>query len=115
MMTSMRTIIELPGSQLEALDALCAREGISRAEAIRRAVAAHLEAHRAAAPDEAWGLWRGRGLDGLVYQAQLRAEWDAPAGASAPASPAATPGRIRLRGAKTRAGRPTAAPLKKRR
>ena len=35
----MRTIIELPGEQVDALDALCRRDGISRAEAIRRAVA----------------------------------------------------------------------------
>jgi len=115
MMTHMRTIIDLPAPQLEALDALCAREGISRAEAIRRAVAAHLEAHRAAAPDEAWGLWRGRGLDGLVYQAQLRAEWDAPAGANALIGQSAMPGRIRRKGVRARAGRPAAAPRKKRR
>jgi metal-responsive CopG/Arc/MetJ family transcriptional regulator len=37
-----RTIIDLPPSQLRDLDALCASLGISRAEAVRRAVQAFL-------------------------------------------------------------------------
>jgi hypothetical protein len=73
----MRTIIELPGDQIDALDALCRRDGISRAEAIRRAVARHLEAERAAEPDRAFGLWRARPIDGLRYERQLRNEWRA--------------------------------------
>jgi polyphosphate kinase len=35
---AVRTIIELPEDQLGALDGICRRESISRAEAIRRAV-----------------------------------------------------------------------------
>ena len=73
----MRTIIELPSDQIEALDALCHRDGISRAEAIRRAVARHLQAERAAEPDRAFGLWRARPVDGLRYERRLRREWDA--------------------------------------
>ena len=74
----MRTIIELPDAQLEALEVLCAREGISRAEAIRRAVAEHLTRQRGAEADEAFGLWRRRPVDGLRYEQRLRREWDAP-------------------------------------
>ena len=74
----MRTIIELPSDQLTALDALCARDGISRAEAVRRAVAEHLARERSARPDEAFGLWRRRPVDGVAYQQRLRGEWDAP-------------------------------------
>ena len=37
-----RTIIDLPPSQMRDLDALCASLGISRAEAVRRAVQAFL-------------------------------------------------------------------------
>jgi metal-responsive CopG/Arc/MetJ family transcriptional regulator len=37
-----RTIIDLPPAQLRDLDAMCASLGISRAEAIRRAVQAFL-------------------------------------------------------------------------
>ena len=72
----MRTIIDLPGEQIEALEALCRREGISRAEAIRRAVARHVRHDRDATPDRAFGLWRGRGRDGLTYERRLRREWD---------------------------------------
>ena len=76
MMTSMRTIIDLPPDQLTALDAHCRREGISRAEAIRRAVAAHVRPDPSGA-DRAFGVWRGRVGDGLVYQDRVRREWDA--------------------------------------
>jgi hypothetical protein len=72
----MRTIIDLPPGDVDALDALCRREGISRAEAIRRAVAQHLLANRAGDPNHAFGLWRARPVDGLRYQQRLRREWD---------------------------------------
>lgn len=72
----MRTIIELPQEQLEALDALCRRDRISRAEAIRRAVAV-LVHQRASGASRAFGLWRDRAEDGLAYQRRMRTEWDA--------------------------------------
>jgi predicted RNA methylase len=72
----MRTIIDLPPDQIEALEALCRREGISRAEAIRRAVAQHVRPVRRAATDPAFGVWRTRRLDGLKYQERLRREWE---------------------------------------
>jgi hypothetical protein len=71
----MRTIVDLPPVQLEALDALCRREGISRAEAVRRAVADHLQRQQVD-PAPAFGLWRARGADGVEYQRRLRREWD---------------------------------------
>jgi len=76
MMTFMRTIIELPSDQIEALDALCRRDGISRAEAIRRAVADHVRRERAPDVDRVFGLWRTRHVDGIKYQQRLRREWD---------------------------------------
>ena len=76
MMTFMRTIIEVPGSQLQRLDAFCEREAISRAEAIRRAVALYLERECSSNPDTAFGLWRDRTEDSLVLQDRLRREWD---------------------------------------
>ena len=77
MMTIMRTIVELPNDQVAALDGLCRRDGISRAEAVRRAVAEHLLRNQVSEP-RAFGLWRGRrGLsDGLAYQRRVRREWD---------------------------------------
>jgi len=75
---AMRTIIELPEDQLASLDALCAREEISRAEAIRRAVAAYLrDGSRSAA--SAFGLWGGRRGTGLAYQEARRKDWGRPA------------------------------------
>ena len=76
---AMRTIVAVPDQQLDAIDALCRRDGISRAEAIRRAVAAYVRQQRAAEPDQAFGLWRARGQDGLTYEQGLRREWDSPA------------------------------------
>jgi hypothetical protein len=75
---AMRTIIAVPNQQLDAIDALCRRVGISRAEAIRRAVGAYVLQHRVAEPDQAFGLWRTRPQDGLTYEQGLRREWDAP-------------------------------------
>lgn len=71
-----RTIIDLPEDQLAGLDALCRAEGVSRAEAIRRAVAGMLARNQAAHAGRAYGLWKGRRLDGPDYQQALRHEWD---------------------------------------
>ena len=68
----------VPEEQLTALDSLCRDEGISRAEAVRRAVTAHVRQHRAGQPDKAYGLWRGKQRDGLKYQERLRREWERP-------------------------------------
>ncbi|MBI1181111.1 MAG: ribbon-helix-helix protein, CopG family [Alphaproteobacteria bacterium] len=71
----MRTIIELGEREIAELAALTQREGISRAEAVRRAVREYLTRHGVSDPDAAFGLWRGRSEDGLAYQDRLRGEW----------------------------------------
>lgn len=68
----MRTIIELPSEQLDALSSYCRREHLSRAEAIRRAVALMLEQCR----KSAFGAWKDIDIDGAQYQRAIRAEWD---------------------------------------
>jgi hypothetical protein len=83
MMTSdddaVRTIVELPDTQVKALARFCRREGISRAEAIRRAVAKLVANGELAAAQQnlraGFGLWRGRQPDGRAYVEALRAEW----------------------------------------
>ena len=79
MMTSyddvMRTIVELPEEQLQALAELCRRENISRAEAIRRAVADYAKRQRPGKGARAFGIWRQRRTDGLAYERRLRREW----------------------------------------
>jgi metal-responsive CopG/Arc/MetJ family transcriptional regulator len=70
---NMRTIIELPDIEVERLEEVCTRLGISRAEAIRRAVTLFLGLEK---QEEAFGMWKDRGIDSLHYQKSLREEWD---------------------------------------
>lgn len=74
----MRTIIDLPEDQLAALDAWRIAHGVSRAEAVRRAVARLLDdaSNRRAVLDATSGMWADREEDGLDYQERLRAEWE---------------------------------------
>ena len=71
----MRTTIDLPEDQVQRLGELCHREGLSRAEAIRRAVADYLRAHCPQGQQDAFGIWRGRKVDGLVWERRLRRDW----------------------------------------
>ena len=77
---AMRTIIDLTDKQIAALARRCAGEGLSRAEAIRRAVDEWLEkdrrAEREAAIRDAFGLWKDRGIDTDTYLRELREEWE---------------------------------------
>lgn len=78
----MRTIIDLTDEQVAKLREVCEREGISRAEAIRRGVDLLLKekedrkARLLAALEAAAGSWQGEPKDGLEYQLKIRAEWD---------------------------------------
>ncbi len=72
---AVRTIIELPDEQLEALGNFCARENVSRAEAIRRAVGAYLKQTQTGKGRSAFGLWKKKRIDALKYESRLRAEW----------------------------------------
>jgi hypothetical protein len=70
----MRTIIDIPNEQLQRLTELCRREDVSRAEAVRRAIALLLETSTSHHGD-AFGLWKDRRIDGVAYQQTLRREW----------------------------------------
>ncbi len=73
----MRTIIELPESQLESLSLLCRKEQISRAEAIRRAVAKLLDEQKPmeSSMSGAFGIWKDRASDPRELREKLRGEW----------------------------------------
>lgn len=71
----MRTIIDLKEEQIRALAEVCRREQISRAEAVRRAVAEYASRHATGEAGRAFGLWRKRRVDGLAYERRLRREW----------------------------------------
>lgn len=75
----MRTIIDIPTDRLQHLDRWATAHNISRAEAIRRAVADLLE--RTSQPkNTGFGLWaQGQPVpeerDGLRMQQAMRDEW----------------------------------------
>jgi hypothetical protein len=52
-----RTIIDIPAAQLREVDRLCRQLAISRAEAVRRGLAALLHEHSDVAAT-GFGLWR---------------------------------------------------------
>ena len=71
----MRTLVDLPEGELEQLNVLSRTRKTSRAELIRQAVAGYLAQNRAGL-DESFGMWKGRGVDGVEYQRRLRDEWE---------------------------------------
>ena len=71
----MRTLIDLPDAQIQALAALCERVRQPRAAVIREAVAEYLERRTSKPAEAAYGLWGAETIDGLDYQAKARAEW----------------------------------------
>ena len=72
----MRTIIDLPDRQVDALDRISQSRKLSRAELIRQAVDRYLQGHLPGR-EEAFGLWKREGVraDGGAYQRRLRKEW----------------------------------------
>lgn len=70
----MRILVDIPDRQIKALMALCEVERLSRAELIRRAIAAYLEKKKPVEAD-AFGLWKANKTDGMAYQEQVRSEW----------------------------------------
>ena len=71
----MRTIINLADDQVRQLAEVCRREGVSRAEVIRRAVTYYLDAQCLLDREDAFGLLRDRRIDGLEYERRQRREW----------------------------------------
>ena len=72
----MRTIIDLPDEQVKALAAWCDAEKISRAEAVRRALAEMLASRQAMDRDKAFGAWRTKEIDAPQFVRKLREEWE---------------------------------------
>lgn len=70
----MRFLADIPNTDVEWLDTLSAEQGVSRAELVRRAVAAYRADVSGDAIDNAFGIWRDRADvgDGLKYQRRLR-------------------------------------------
>lgn len=71
----MRTLVDLPNSDLEELNELSRSRKTSRAQLIRLAVKGFLAQNRPGF-DEAFGMWKDRPEDGVAYQERLRSEWE---------------------------------------
>lgn len=72
----MRTIIGIPEEQLKGLDYVCDKQNISRAEAIRRAIALYLQDMVGLKDDAAFGVWKSKSIDAVEWQKELRKEWE---------------------------------------
>ncbi|MFN3720759.1 MAG: CopG family transcriptional regulator [Rhizobium rhizophilum] len=70
----MRTLVDIPDAQIEALDKLAAAKQVSRASLIREAVGELLDRQKDDAVRSGFGLW-GNAEDGLAVQRRLRSEW----------------------------------------
>lgn len=71
----MRTLVDIPDAQIEALAALCERMKQPRAAIVREAIAEYLAKHQRAEQPGAFGLWGTDTEDGMVFQEKARAEW----------------------------------------
>ena len=71
----MRTIIDIPDEEVEALADVCRTQKISRAEAVRRALRDMLAANALNDRTEAFGAWK-REVNSRAYIEELRGEWD---------------------------------------
>jgi predicted transcriptional regulator len=71
----MRTLIDLPAAQIQALAAVCEQVKQPRAAVIRAAVAEYLERRAVKSQEAAFGLWDVGAMDGLAYQEKARSEW----------------------------------------
>lgn len=75
----MRTIVDLPEEDIQALDLLAKRSKLSRAELVRRSVTAYIEkeAENNAITHDIFGLYSDVFTqDALEIERNLRGEWD---------------------------------------
>ncbi|WGS46572.1 ribbon-helix-helix protein, CopG family [Burkholderia sp. JSH-S8] len=70
-----RILVDLSDGQLDELAVIVETEQRSRAAIIRDAIDAYISQHKRPLADDVFGLWKGRAVDGLAYQEELRSEW----------------------------------------
>ena len=78
MMTFMRAIIEIPDQLVESLDRVGKTYRKSRAALVREAITDFLRVKSIPQAEAAFGLWKQKNKDGVVYQNDLRQEWESP-------------------------------------
>ncbi|CAB3808020.1 hypothetical protein LMG28614_06723 [Paraburkholderia ultramafica] len=70
-----RILVDLPDTQVEELAVIVEAEQRPRAAVIRDAIEAYIAQHKPALAADVFGLWKGKKIDGLEYQQELRSEW----------------------------------------
>ena len=78
MMTFMRAIIDIPDQLVESLDRVGKTYQKSRAALVREAITDFLRVKSIPQAEAAFGLWKQKNKDGVVYQNDLRQEWESP-------------------------------------
>jgi hypothetical protein len=73
---NMRTLVDIPESELTALNALSKSRSTSRAELVRQAIKTFVENNKPVPEQDGFGIWAHKNIDGLEYQLKMRAEWD---------------------------------------
>jgi len=71
----MRILVEIPEGELKQLKTLSRSRSVSRSELIRQAVAGFLAENKSSLKDS-FGIWKGKGVEGVKYQQKLRREWE---------------------------------------
>ncbi|MBV9248078.1 MAG: ribbon-helix-helix protein, CopG family [Acetobacteraceae bacterium] len=71
----MKTLVDIPDTEIRALRELCLRVNQPRAALIREAISEYVQRHQLPQAEEAFGSWGHETVDGLAYQEQVRAEW----------------------------------------
>lgn len=73
---TMRTLVDIPDKYLNALAEIGKQEKLSRAAVVREAIAVYVSKYQAKkSPEDAFGLWGKKKVDGLKYQRKIRSEW----------------------------------------
>jgi metal-responsive CopG/Arc/MetJ family transcriptional regulator len=70
-----RILVDLPEAQVEELAEIVNAEQRPRAAVIRDAIDAYIAQHKPSLAADVFGLWKGKKIDGVEYQQELRAEW----------------------------------------
>ena len=78
MISLMRTIVDIPEKQIDALAHLCEQQKISRAEAVRRAVDCLLKESSPDRKNIGFGVWKHKRIASRKFVDKLRSEWSEP-------------------------------------
>ena len=73
----MRTIIDIPDTQIKILDKLTSQKSVSRAQIIRDAINFYIanQNKNKKAFEESFGVWKNKKINSIKYVQEIRNEW----------------------------------------